>query len=89
MNIGIGEQHFPSETLRSAKALTPLGDGTYVVVNLDDTVMSVGPDGAVDTRPPGTTGAWERCTRNGNVVYYCPLSGGTVYAFAFAEGVPS
>jgi hypothetical protein len=88
MHIGIGVEPFPASAMRVAKSLNALGDGTYTVSNLDDTVMSVNPQGSVETRPAGTNGAWERCTRLGNVVYYNPI-GEAVYAFAFAEGVPS
>lgn len=88
MHIGIGDLPFPSETMRVAKALNAQGDGTYTISNLDETVMSVNPQGGVETRPAGTNGAWERCTRLGNVVYFNPI-GEAVYPFAFAEGVPS
>ena len=88
MDIGIGLAPLPDERMRPAKALQATGiNGQYFVLNTDGTIMSVQPDGSVETRSASALGAYERCTRHGNVVYFRPTAD-TVYAFAFAETVP-
>ena len=53
-------------------------------------VVSVQPGGALQTRPEGAAGAWERaCVQGSLVVFKTEGPGGPeAYAFAFAEKLP-
>lgn len=86
--IGIGTAPLPSNDMRTAQAWNDLGGGVFTISLVGGSVMSVTPSGGVETRPPGANGPWEQCTRQGNIVYFCP-DGVHVYAFAFAEQVPA
>lgn len=50
-----------------------LGSGTSGKSRLaypDGLVVSVQPDGSLETRPAGTDGAWEQCTIDGGIAVY-------------------
>lgn len=84
--IAIGKT--PLAEMVLAERLIDQGDGTVTVSLLSGAVMSVQPDGRVETRPPGTAGAYERATVVGQTVVFCP-AGDRVFAFAFAAKVPA
>ena len=52
-----------------------------VQVNPDGTVVSVQPDGSVETRPVGTIGPWEICKLVGPFLVYTPKTGETSFYF--------
>ena len=70
-----------------ADRLVTHADGAVSVINRDGTVMSVQPDGAVQVRPAGSYGAYERSVIVGNHLVYCP-TGERAFAFPFAASLP-
>ena len=60
----------------------PQDGGKVTLSNPDGTVVSVQPDGSVQTRPAGTNGIWELATLNGLTVTYQPDSNGPQYVFS-------
>jgi hypothetical protein len=62
-------------------------DGTVTASLRSGEVVSVQPDGRIETRPAGTEGAWERGTVAGDKIIY--NSNGNIYVFAFFEQVPN
>lgn len=73
-----------------AGALNPQPNGT-VTLTINNTtmeVLSVQPDGSFETRPPGTTGAYEIAYVNGNTLVYCP-DGQHVYVFPYFKDCPN
>ena len=62
-------------------------NGTAIVVNGDGTVVSVQPDGSVQSRPAGTAGPYETATVVGDKLVY--HSGGHIYAFALLSSIPN
>lgn len=62
----------------------PQGGGKVTLSNPDGTVISVNPDGGVETRPKGTAGPWELCIVNGLTAIYQPDAGnnGPQYLFS-------
>ena len=81
--IAIGSA--PLFTMMIADRLEDVGNGEVIAVRLDGTVISVQPDGAIETRPAGTKGPYERATVIGNTLIYRPLD--VAFAFAFAAKV--
>lgn len=76
--------------MRLAGRLIDQGDGTVTVANVDGTVVSVQPDGRIETRPAGTAGAYERATLVGQMLFFCPdAASGKVFAIPFAAKVPA
>ena len=61
--------------------------GKVVVENLDGTVMSVQPDGRIESRPAGSAGAYEQATIVGNNLAFRPVSG-KVYVFPYISEIP-
>lgn len=55
--------------------------GKSVLSRPDGTVVSVNPDGGIESRPAGTDAAWEQCVIDGGIVTYC-ADGVRVYPFA-------
>tara|TARA_Y100000310_G_scaffold318346_1_gene372280 strand:- start:469 stop:726 length:258 start_codon:yes stop_codon:yes gene_type:complete len=84
--IGIGLT--PVATLAVASRLERLADGSVTVVFEDDTVMSVQPTGAVEHRPAGACGPYERARVQGQLVVFRPRAGGPAFAFPYADRVP-
>ena len=62
-------------------------NGTAIVVNSDGTIVSVQPDGSIQSRPAGTAGPYETAKIDGNKLVY--HSGGHIYAFALLNEVPN
>lgn len=52
--------------------------------NPDGTIVSVQPDGTVESRPDGSDGAYEQCVVSNGVVTFNPVDG-LVYPFGIAE----
>lgn len=50
-------------------------------------VLSVQPDGSLQTRPKGTAGAWEICTISGITLLYNPLGPGTPVFWLLPTGI--
>jgi len=72
--------------------LNDLGNGEFTVrYPADaDTVLSIQPDGSVQTRPHGTTGAYERCRRNGTSLAFRPLGvKGATYIVPIVDDAPN
>jgi hypothetical protein len=61
--------------------------GAVNVINADGSVMSVQPDGSVETRPSGTDGAWEQACVNGSWIVFAP--NGVPFAFPIFSQVPA
>ena len=78
--IAIGST--PLFTIIIADRLDDVGNGEVLAVKLDGTVLSVQPDGTIETRPAGAKGPYERATVIGNMVVYRPLNVG--YGFPLA-----
>ena len=76
-NVGNGEV---TVTLADVELL----DGT----TLHEPVMSVQPDGSVQTRPAGADGPYERAVVSGNLLVFRP-AGDRAFAFPFAPKVPN
>ena len=70
-----------------ARRVVDVGGGKVVVENLDGTVMSVQPDGRVESRPAGSAGAYEQATIVGNNLAFRPVSG-KVYVFPYVSEIP-
>lgn len=56
--------------------------GCVTLINQDDTVVSIQPDGSRQTRPAGTDGPYEQAQVTGTIAAYAP--GGQPYAFGCA-----
>jgi len=84
--IGIGLH--PETELWVADHLNQVGGGCVTVSMRDGTVMSVQPSGAVETRPAGAAGAYERATVCGQMLVFCP-EGGRVFTFPYVATVPN
>lgn len=72
--------------------INPLDDPFVTVRFPPDatTVLSVAPNGTVETRPEGTQGAYERAIRKVDRVIYAPTGpNGAVYIFPFVEQIPN
>ncbi len=64
-------------------------DGTVTLSDVGSgVVISVQPDGTIQTRPPGSNGPYERCAIDGNLAIYCP-DGIHQWAFACGHKVPN
>lgn len=61
------------------KKLYLLENGRVTVILPNDEVMSVQPEGQVETRPAGTQGAWEQAELCGDLLIFTP----TTRSFAF------
>lgn len=70
-----------------AARLIEQDDGTVTVELPDGAVLSVQPDGRLETRPPGTAGPYERALPWGSVLVYVP-DGQRGYALAYVPGAP-
>jgi hypothetical protein len=66
--------------------LNALPDGTVTASLPNGEVLSVQPDGRLETRPPGTDGPWERAAVQGDKLVFNP---GVIYVFAFLTKVPN
>ncbi len=87
------------------KQLNAQGDGTVTVTILDPhgivcrnpdrpaivgDVYSIQPNGEIQARPAGTTGAWERARVNGSKLAFAPSGGaGTAYILPFTASIPN
>jgi hypothetical protein len=72
--------------------INELPDGTVTVTFPvgSDTVLSIQPDGSVETRPHGTDGPFERAILAGGRLIFAPLgSSGRVYIIPFASRLPN
>ncbi len=67
-----------------------LGDGASTLVRIsDEQVLSCQPNGAMELRPPGTDGGYERCVVKDGCATYNPLGPeGIGYVFAL-KAVPN
>jgi hypothetical protein len=74
MNIAIENKHrFASPTGWIMARLEPSArEGYQRVVFLNNSVLSVQPDGRYETRPEGTDAAYEQAKVSGNVLAYAP-----------------
>ncbi len=72
----------PTKKLLAVKAVSPVSNGGTVLENVDGTIVSIQPDGSVQTRPPGADGGYERCQINGNGATWQPAPG-VYYTFTF------
>jgi hypothetical protein len=68
-------------------------DGDLVTVTYPvgaDTVLSVQPDGTVETRPPGSRGPYETGLRRPDRIIFAPLGpNGSVFLAPFTEVIPN
>lgn len=68
-------------------------DGDLVTVTYPvgaDTVLSVQPDGTVETRPPGSRGPYETGLKRPDRIIFAPLGpAGNVYLVPFTETIPN
>ncbi len=68
-------------------------DGDLVTVTYPvgaDTVLSVQPDGTIETRPPGSRGPYETGLKRPDRIIFAPLGrGGNVYLVPFTETIPN
>ena len=68
-------------------------DGDLVTVTYPvgaDTVLSVQPDGTIETRPPGSQGPYERGIKRPDRIIFAPLGpNGAVYLAPFTEVIPN
>jgi hypothetical protein len=68
-------------------------DGDLVTVTYPvgaDTVLSVQPDGTVETRAPGSEGPYERGLKRPDRIIFAPLGrAGNVYLVPFTETIPN
>lgn len=71
----------PTKQLLAVKGPKAVSNGGTVLENLDGTIVSIQPDGRVETRPSGADGGYERCTVNGNVATWKP--GDKYYTFGW------
>lgn len=62
--------------------INPQPNGQATISNPDGSVVSVQPDGAIESRPAGTAGAYELCTLNGLTVTFQPVSSGPQFVFS-------
>jgi hypothetical protein len=74
--------------------INPLDDGgEFVTVTYPvgaDTVLSVQPDGTVETRPPGSRGPYETGLKRPDRIIFAPLGpAGSVYLAPFVEAIPN
>lgn len=88
--IAISNTPLPNLTdLRLASTLKPSSNpGCVNVINTDGTVMSVQPNGTVETRPAGADGSFEQGIVNGAFIVYSPFNQ-AVYAFPLFQQVPA
>ncbi len=75
----------PTKTLLAVASINTVtggyGTGT-VLANPDGTIVSIQPDGSVQSRPPGADGGYERCTVSGNLATWQPVTG-VFYTYAY------
>jgi hypothetical protein len=68
-------------------------DGDLVTVTYPvgaDTVLSVQPDGTVETRPPGSRGPYETGLKRPDRIIFAPLGpAGSVYLAPFTDVIPN
>lgn len=68
-------------------------DDTHVTVTYPagaPTVLSVQPDGTMDTRPAGSRGPYETALLQGDRLVYAPTGvGGAVYLLPYAAEIPN
>ncbi len=68
-------------------------DGDLVTVTYPvgaDTVLSVQPDGTIETRPPGSRGPYETGLKRPDRIIFAPLGpAGSVYLAPFVEAIPN
>lgn len=72
--------------------LNDQGDGTVTVTYPPGSsdVLSVQPDGSIETRPKGTNGPYERAKVNGTSLAFCPLgTAGSTWFVPYAPMVPN
>lgn len=74
----------PTKQLLAVKGPKSVSNGGTVLENLDGTIVSIQPDGSVQTRPAGADGGYERCTVNGNVATWKPAE--KFYTFGWVVG---
>jgi hypothetical protein len=74
-------KEFLFEVVRVQK-LNPQPDGTVTVTLESGLVMSVQPDGNVETRPAGSAGQYEKAIQKDNILIFSPSKS---YAFAYFE----
>ena len=60
----------------------PQSNGKVTIANADGTVVSVQPDGSIESRPAGTAGDYEVATLNGLTVAYQPVNNGPTFLFS-------
>ena len=58
------------------------GNGVFTLSNPDGTVISVQPDGSIQTRPAGTNGPFEQCTISDKGYLYGSSNPAIAYLFA-------
>ena len=83
--IAVGKIPMIGEWIVASRLIS--AGGKVVVENLDGTVMSVQPDGRVESRPAGSAGAYEQATIVGNNLAFRPVSG-KVYVFPYVSEIP-
>jgi hypothetical protein len=79
-----------ADTFRVAAGLLTLPNGNVTVQNVDGTVMSVQPGGAIESRPAGSAGGYEQARASGTLVTFHPIAPGhglddPPYVFLCAE----
>lgn len=75
-----------------AQQLNDVGGGNFTVTypSNADTVLSVQPDGSIQTRPHGTAGPYELCRINGGFVAFRPAGvKASAYILPFAQDCPN
>lgn len=78
----------PLTSLIVVASVNDQGDGTVTLSRTDGLVLSCQPGGALQTRPAGTAGPYEKCVLDGTLAFFSPDSV-TAYGFSFALKVPN
>lgn len=78
----------PNEMI-ARNQLNDVGNGEFTVtIGPFGAVLSVNPQGGLETRPAGTTGPWERCKIQGNCLIFRP-SGERTFFVGLANDWPN